>query len=286
MKPKIWIIIINFNGKRFLDTCLSSVLNLGYDNHKVVLVDNASTDRSVQLVETNFPQVKIIKNNDNFGFAKGNNIGIKYAIEHGANFVLLLNQDTIVERNLLNEAMKFAKEHADASLFCPQIKYRNTNKIWWAGSKLFTKKQFFTSLSPKLGYHIGKKAEDRGQFNEARQVQYITGCALFIRKQVFDTIGFFDENFFMYGEDLDLSLRASKKGLKMYYFPNSTVWHCVPLDENQGKSYAEKLKKYKNYLKYGVALILKKHYPLSMRIIWCLKLIIVVPGLFILALKK
>lgn len=224
---KIAIIILNWNGKENTLDCLKSIDK----SQKILVVDNNSTDDSVEIIKKEFPEVKIIQNPQNYGFAKGNNIGIKKALSDGAEYVFILNNDTVLEKNCLKNLLEAVKKYQEYSIFAPKIyfeknyefhkdRYSDNEKgrvIWYAGGIIDWKNVY--------GKHRGVDEVDCGQFDKFESTEYATGAAMFVKKEVFEKIGLLDEKYFMYYEDTDFCIRAKKAGFKILFVPNAVVYH-------------------------------------------------------------
>lgn len=190
-------------------------------NVETVVVDNASNDGSADAVRTAFGgRVTVIVNDDNLGFASGNNVGIRYALEHGADFVLLLNNDTVVDAQLIDKMLRPFDERSGVGVTGPKIYFYNPNdQIWFAGGEVF--------LARGVSRHIGIRERDTGQFEDQRDVDYITGCALMASREVFESIGFLDPSYVAYYEDVDFCMRARRAGYRIVYVPGGKVWHKI-----------------------------------------------------------
>ncbi len=231
---KLSVIIVNYNVKYFLQQALLSVLKAadylktssGFDT-EIWVVDNNSKDGSVELVEENFPQVKLIANKENTGFSYANNQAIK---QSSGEYILLLNPDTVVPEDNFVKAVAFMDAHSDAGglgvrmldgagKFLPESK-RGFPSPAVAFYKIFGFSKFFPK-SRKFGkYHLGYLPED-----QTHEVDVLAGAYMLLRKNALEEIGLLDEDFFMYGEDIDLSYRIVKAGYKNYYFPDSPIIH-------------------------------------------------------------
>lgn len=166
----------------------------------------------------------LIKNNQNYGFAEGNNIAIRHALRNlDPKYILLLNNDTVVDKNFLLEMVKPAEKDENIGIVGSKIYYYDykgkNNVLWFAGGKI-------NKLSGQT-YHEGINREEKGTYNKIKKCQYITGCSMLIRNKLLHQIGGFDKIFFAYYEDADLSVRASKAGWKNIYVPKSKIWHKV-----------------------------------------------------------
>ncbi|MDP1884136.1 MAG: glycosyltransferase family 2 protein [Candidatus Moranbacteria bacterium] len=211
-EPKISIIILDYNGGDLLRNCLESVSRVDYGNLSVIVVDNASTDGSLEMSKVVFPEAVVIRNEKNLGFAGGNNVGIKYALENKADYVLLLNQDTEVEPDFLKKLVQASGENPEAGILSPLIFWKRTDEVWFSGG-------WVNWLNMK-SYH-SKKAGSGKPFKSG----FITGCSMFVKKDVFEKIGLLDDKFFLYWEDADFSYRAKKAGFATLVVPESVIYH-------------------------------------------------------------
>ncbi len=208
------VLVINYNGKKYLDSCLKSLQSQTYKDFEVYLIDNGSSDGSVEYVRRNFPEVKIIKFDTNLGFAKAYNIAVNMV---ETKYVVFLNNDTIVDKewlkNLYDEIVK------DENIFAVGSKILlmdDKNRLHNAGSK----------IAPwGGGYDIGFLDYDRKCYNVKREVGAVCGASMIVRRDLFQKIGGFDDSFFAYFEDVDLCWRAWIYGYKVIYNPKSIVYH-------------------------------------------------------------
>ncbi len=211
---------MNYNGEKYTNSCIKSIFKSSYQNYLIVVVDNASTDNSPKLLEEEFGnKVTLIRNKRNLGFSGANNIGIKYALENGCEYILLLNNDTEIDKDLIKRMVDASIKNGNA-IVSPKIYYYDEpNKIWSAGGGINWKKG--------LSYHYGLNEIDKGQFNEPREIDFATGCCVLIHKSVFEKIGFLAEEYFLYFEDTDFCVRAKNAGIKIIYEPSAKLWHKV-----------------------------------------------------------
>lgn len=217
--PKVFVIILNYNGKNILKKTLESVYKLNYPNYQVVVVDNDSTDGSFEEARLAFGKFNFIKNNQNVGFAAGNNVAIKWALEKMADYVFLLNNDALIEKNSLTKLINEAQKDETFGILSPIIYKGDGDKVWFSGGKINWLKM---------------RTEHT---NDTRETQYITGCAMLIRKEVFKKIGLLDENFFLYYEDADFSFRATRAGFKLKIVKSASVFHFEKSAESLNKIY-------------------------------------------------
>src|SRR3989338_7606720 len=187
--PKIAIVILNWNGKTDTKECLNSLKNITYPNYEIILVDNGSVDGSVEMLEKEHPEIMLIKNKENLGFTGGNNVGIKKALEHNADYVLLLNNDTIVEPDFLGTMVGVAEQDASIGIIGPKIYYYSLPYvIWSAGGK-------YISFLGKARTN-GINQTDGPEYNVQKKVSWVTGCAMMIKREVFEKIGLLKEQYF------------------------------------------------------------------------------------------
>ena len=178
----------------------------------MVVVDNHSTDGSAERIKQKFSRIELTENKENKGFAFGNNVGIDHALENGAEYVLLLNQDTEAEPDFLKNLMKVALSDGKIGLLSPLIVWKRTKKIWFAGGKI----NWWRMKSQH------KTKAGKGEFWKS---EFLTGCALLIKREVLEKIGKLDEKFFLYWEDVDFSVRSRRAGFKIAVVPESIVYH-------------------------------------------------------------
>ena len=209
--PKIIIIVLNWNGRDDTLECIDSIQQIDYPDFSTVVVDNGSSDDSVNSIKKRFPDVIVLETGENLGFAAGNNVGMRYALEHGADFILLLNNDTVVDSQLLKNFMKAAESVRDGGIFGAKIYYfTEPDKIWYAGGKWIEKTQCFD--------HVGLNETDNGTaFNAITETDYACGCALLVRAEVLKNIGLLDERFFLIFEETDLCYRGKRAGIQVLF---------------------------------------------------------------------
>ena len=218
--PLVYIIILNWNGKKDTLECLRSVQEVDYPRYQVLVVDNASDDGSPEAIRAAFPAVELIVNESNLGFAAGNNAGIEYALQRGADYVFLLNNDTIADRMVLAELVKTCEADPAVGLASPKVYYYDRpNTIYYAGAR-----RHWLPLLPNL---IGVGEENYGQYEKVKEVDYVWGQAMFIKRRVIEDVGLLDPGFFMYYEACDYCLRTTEAGYKIVYLPMAITWHKI-----------------------------------------------------------
>jgi GT2 family glycosyltransferase len=216
--PNVSVIVLNWNGKRFLEKCLTSLLDQSYNNYEVLLVDNGSTDDSVGFVQQHFGserRLRILSLNENFGFSKGNNIGIKNAL---GNYVIILNNDTFVCRSFVEALVSVAE--SDLNMASVGCRILSMNGRTWFSQK-FTNKGF---VVPIFLQNLVRNRSDSIS-NTFCQNLANSGCACLFRKDVLDKIGGYDEDFMADCEDWDLGYRINLAGYKSVHLPSALVFH-------------------------------------------------------------
>ena len=278
-KYDLAVIIVNYNVKTFLHFCLRSVYAATKNlNTQIIVVDNQSTDGSVNFIKEHHPSVELLPQNSNLGFAKGCNVGIDHS---SSKYILFLNPDMTISEDSISACLDLweSKEKPGAV----GIKLIDGKGKYLAESKrgnptianTFFKQSGLYRLFPKSkywnGYYLGHLSED-----ETHEIAVLTGAFLFTSSEVLVDVGYFDEDFFMYGEDIDLSYRMQKKGYKIYYDPLSTAIHF------KGESTKKSSIKYYRAFYGSMKKYVDKHYQSSMQIAFSflLKAGIVISGIF------
>lgn len=216
--PTTVVVVLNWNSREMTANCIRSLEQMQADSYEIAVVDNGSSDDSVQYLRCRFPEIVILPQERNLGFAAGCNIGIRFALERHAKYVLTINNDTIVDAGLLKELLASAQEHAEAAMVSPKIYFADLpDRLWWAGGTF--------SLWTGIAKHIGRKERDRSEFDQDAPIDWATGCAILFRCDVLKQTGLFDELFFAYAEDVDLSLRIKDAGYEIWYAPKAKLWH-------------------------------------------------------------
>lgn len=220
MRPKVAIIVLNWNNWTDTVECLSSLQQIDYPGYETIVVDNGSTDNSVSAIKLAHPGIEVLETHKNLGFAGGNNEGIGLALRNGADYVLLLNNDTVVDPKFLTRLVDAAESSPDIGIVGPKIYYfKEPKRIWFAGGKI----NYWSGNTS----HIGELEDDEGQYDEARDTDFITGCTMLIKRKVIDSIGLLNDRLFLYYEDSDFCARAHRHGYRIIFVPSSVIWHKV-----------------------------------------------------------
>jgi GT2 family glycosyltransferase len=222
--PLVYAVVLNWCKPEETNKCLTSLLNSSYPNLEIVIVDNASTDDSIERISKEFPLLKLIISEKNGGYASGMNIGVKYALENKAKYVLLTNNDMLFDKNFLEPLVELAESNPRNGIISPKVLYRqNPIKIYCAGG------EFNKLKCVAINKYRGKNSNDFG--NEIREIISAEGSCLLASKEVFLKVGMLNEEYFMYYEDLDFSLKV-RKYFKLLYMPKSNVYHEVGAGSN------------------------------------------------------
>lgn len=228
---KIFVSIINFNSAKATIDCLESIEKAEIKNLSlsIVIVDNSTSERLVLDKKYKNFDYKILRSQKNLGFSGGQNLGIKFALENNAEYVLVLNNDTFISEGLIGELLNSFDKNV--GIVSPKIyfekghefhkgRYKESelgNIIWFAGGKMDWKNL--------IASHRGVDEVDQGQYDNLQETDFATGCCMMIDRKVFEKVGFFDEKYFLYFEDNDFSQRARKMGFKIIYQPRAKLWH-------------------------------------------------------------
>lgn len=240
--PLVYIIVLSWNGKADTLECLRSLKELVYPNYKVFVIDNASSDGTAEVVHTEFPDVEMIINKENLRFAGGNNIGIEYVLSNGTDYILLLNNDTTVDKYFLQKLVDTAESNSKIGMVGPKIFYFNDpNRIWYAGGKIEWWKGWLS--------HIGVRELDKGQYNQTKETDFISGCCILVKREVVEKIGMLDTAYYIYGEDVDWCVRANRAGYKLIFEPQAKIWHKLSVRTGGHLSWFKNWNKLKSQLR-------------------------------------
>lgn len=220
MNPLVYLVILNWNGRDDTLACLESVARIEYLNFRVIVADNGSGDGSVNAIRHAYPDVQIIENHANLGFAAGNNSAIAHALESGAEFVFLLNNDTVVDPAILSAFVDAAERMPKGGVFGAKIYYYgDKQKLWYAGG-------YWDAQTLSFREH-GAGEMDRGQFDTLTETEWVIGCAMFVRAEVFRSAGLLEPSFFLNNEEIDFCSRAKRAGFACVYVPGARLWHKI-----------------------------------------------------------
>ena len=220
--PKVFVVTLNWNGLKWLPDCLDSVLKMDYPNFEVIVADNGSTDGSQALVRENFPNVHLVENGANLGYARGFNSGLAYAAKHGADYFLIMNNDTVIDHGALSALVETAQVQEQAGFV--------SGKVYF-----YDRPDTFQTVGKKEdpivwnGDHIGWMAKDIGQFETVAERVFLDDVMTLVDRRLYDQVGGYDDQFFLQAEEFDWQARAKADGWKFYYTPKARLWHRVSM---------------------------------------------------------
>lgn len=217
--PKVFVVVLNYNGKNTIKQCLDSVYKSDYPNIELVVVDNNSTDESFELARKYHGKSHFIKNEKNVGFAAGNNVGIRFALEKMADYIFLLNNDAQVEMNTISRLIEEMEKDEDLGIGAPIIKKYPDSSIWYAGGKIK-----WTRMRAVHNFQV--------ESDHPYETEFASGCAMLIKKDIFKRVGLLDDKYFLYYEDADFSHQARREGFKIKVVPDAIVGHIEKSEEN------------------------------------------------------
>jgi GT2 family glycosyltransferase len=246
--PAVGVVVVNWNDAERSRRCLLSLRDLDYPNYRVCLVDNGSTDRGVDSIKAEFPEVEMLILPSNRGYAGGCNAGISWARGADLSYVWLLNNDTVVDSESLQALVTRGEDLrrlGQQTILAPKIlTSEEPHRVWSAGG--------FIRWPWLKGEHIGI-GEEGERHDTPREIEWASGCALFFPVRVVDLIGPLDERYFLYLEDVDWSLRARRHGVSIWYVPNARLWHDVSRSVGTLDPRIVRYYSYRNYYVLGFA---------------------------------
>ena len=253
--PLVSVIVLNYNAGELLLNCVESIKKSAYKNLEIIVVDNISTDKSQKICKEKYPDIKLIQNDENFGYCEGNNIGIRKA---KGDFIMILNPDTIVEPNCIRELI-FAHKKLGEGLYQPKILSLNKKQVLQSTGNMIHVFGF--------GFAKDKGRKDEEVDEEIKKIGYASGTCLFTSRSIFEKVGLLDAFLFLYHDDLDFGWRASQIGINSYYIPKSKIYHVesYSLKWSAKKFYwLERNRKYCLLTHYSKNTYAKMHYSLCL----------------------
>lgn len=218
--PLTYIILLTWNRWEETEACLQSLLPVVNEHCRVLVVDNGSTDGTPEKIRRRFPRFEVHENGNNLGFPAGNNVGIRHALAAGAEYVILLNNDTVVDMRFAEELVAAAKRNPSAGMITSLIFFHDRQSVvWFAGGDIST----WTGRSRHAGY----LQPDQGQFTGDLPIGRPCACSLLVTRRFLETVGLMREDLFLYGEEIDWMLRAQRLGFRCVLATRSKVWHKV-----------------------------------------------------------
>lgn len=218
--PKVIIILVNYNNYKDTIDCIKSLRRVQYPNFHVLIIDNCSTDNSFERLKKEIKKESILLSPTNKGFSNGNNIGIKWALDNGFDYILLLNNDTTVEPDFLDYLILTAESYKGNAIVTSNIYYYDQKEtIWYGGGS-------FNEITGRV-VHIGINKKDIYKEKKPQEVSFISGCCMLFSTKIVTDIGYLSDDYFLYCEDLDYCCRARSNGYKLIYNPKSVIYHKV-----------------------------------------------------------
>ncbi|MCZ6597624.1 MAG: glycosyltransferase family 2 protein [Planctomycetota bacterium] len=214
-----WAVVVNWNGGEENLECIRSLLGQDLPPERLVFIDNASTDRSREAVEERFDDLRLIVNDENLGFGRGVNQGIELALGEGAERVMLLNNDAVLPAGTLARLEEALAEEG-LGIVGPRILFKQEPDVVWAAGGRMTYRQNLTAL-------IGHRKPDGPQYQTSFDVDYVTGCAMLVRREVFEEVGLFDSDYFAYHEDVEFCMKAREKGWRVRTIGEVSALHSA-----------------------------------------------------------
>ena len=227
-QPLVYVVILNWNLKEDTAECVESVLQSRYESCRVLVVDNGSSDGSPEYLARFIPHIELLVNPSNLGFAAGNNIGIRHALDRHADHIFVLNNDTTVDPDMLGQLVACAQGDKHIGIVAPKILYYQQNRIWRLGDRIHP------WLPVPLS--VGRNHIDKGQFSEPLDVDYVTLCGALVKSIVLKSVGLLDERFFFTYEDADFCQRTRAAGYRILCEPRARMWHKVSLSAQKDRA--------------------------------------------------
>lgn len=254
--PKINIIVLNWNNAKDTLECLESIYTIDYPKYELIVVDNGSTDNSLSLIKQAFPKATYIENKENLGYVGGNNAGISYSLKTTADYFFILNNDTVIAKDILSAFAEAAIQHPNAGVLGGKIFYYDKpHTIWHAGG--------YWSEKQMKGFHIDENTPNsQSGKKDITKVFFVFGAAMLLKKEAIIKAGMLDEKFFLMVEEIDLCHRISKEGFDCLYVPKACVWHKGSNSFGDGKNGPQQL----YYFHRNRLLFLYKHYSFLKRL--------------------
>jgi len=241
--PSVYAVTLNWNGKEDTIECIRSLKKLDYPRLEIVVVDNGSTDGSVPAFKATYPDITIIENGRNLGYAEGFNAGARYAVEEGADYFLILNNDTVVDPDMLKELVRVAEQDTRIGFVSGKVYfYNDPNRLQTIGA--------MSDPVFLVGEGLGYGELDEGQYDEVREFDFVDDVFLLVRSAVFDQVGGYDPTFFLMYEETDWCVRVRRAGFKIVYTPRAKIWHKGNRDPLTGVSTTHQFYRARNQIPF------------------------------------
>ncbi len=220
--PTIAIIVLTWNQRDLTLDCLASIAAMEYPIERIqtIVVDNGSQDDTASAIRAQYPDVTVLENVENLGFAAGNNVGIHYALQGDVDYIMLLNNDTIVDVQMLAQLLAVIEPQPDVGIVGPKMLYFEPPDVIWCAGNRFGRRPWITE-------RLQAEQQDVARDEAPNEVDYITACGILVRRAVIDHVGVLDPRFFIYYEESDWCFRARRAGWRILYAPRARLWHKV-----------------------------------------------------------
>ena len=226
-EPRVFTVILNTNRRDDTLECIGSLDNSTVRNHAIIVLDNQSSDGSVEAIRTAFPSVQIVELQSNRGYAGNNNVGIASAIEQGADWVFVLNEDTILAPDCLDRLVQAGESDPAIGIVGPMVYHHQAPEVIQSAGGM---------LGPHWeSIHLGRDERDEGQFAYPHEVDWISGCGILVRREAITQAGMIDERFFYFWEETEWCIRIGRAGWKIMHVPQAKMWHKGVTIDNQPK---------------------------------------------------
>lgn len=227
--PLVYAIVLAWNHKEMTIECIESLLASRYLNMRLVVVDNGSTDGTSDVLSERFSEIEILRSSTNLGIAGGYNMGLKHAFNNGAEYILIANNDIIVDQMMLSNLVKALESIPGSGIAMPKIYhyFGDQTRLWCTGA-------YWRRFPPSVKM-MGVNAKDSGRFSKFREIEYAPSCCLLIRREVLEIVGYFDTGYFFYYDDWDFSVRTRKAGFSIWFIPNAKMWHKVSMSTQKSE---------------------------------------------------
>ncbi len=216
-QPTVWAVVLNWNRPKDTYACVESLRKSDYYSLNIIVVDNGSNEENYKELTRSVSGVHFIRSDVNLGFARGNNLGIQYALENDADYILILNNDTIIDSQMVTKIVEAMETDPKIGIAGPVIYYINDkDAVWFAGQR----------FKPPL-YVVRRGLHLKQPMRPVEDVDFVSGCGMMLRRETIERVGIFSSDYFMYYEDLDLCLRAKKAGYRIICVTGAKMWHAV-----------------------------------------------------------
>ena len=230
MKPRVAIIVLNWNGKEDTEKCLDSLEKITFPNKEILLIDNGSTDGSQEFFRMEFPDIRLIETKCNLGYAGGNNVGLEIGLKEEFDFFFVLNNDTVVDPKIVKAFLAGFSDKGIGILGGKIYRMDDPKRLDHLGGRWNRKKIDFD--------YVGYREMDGEEWTSPLELDYVTGAAMMIRREVLEKVGLFDPRFFLFWEESDLCFRARRAGFLVKTCPEAKVWHKISASFTGGKPHA------------------------------------------------